>query len=85
MGNSNQRDVYFRKHIQDQPTPEDYLNALASSPYRTHQRMAVLLADELRLLQASVKQSDTLPSPEDSRPVEATGEPATTLSETESA
>lgn len=43
MGKALNRIVYFDSHIKNQPTAEEYLKALNSSPYRTHQRMAVAL------------------------------------------
>jgi hypothetical protein len=43
MGRSTNRNVYFKKMIEPQPTPASYLKALEDSPYRTHRRMAVAL------------------------------------------
>jgi len=50
MGKSNQRTYYFEKYIKNQPTAQAYLNALRSSPYKTHQRMAVALLPQLEAL-----------------------------------
>lgn len=40
---SSERSLYFEKKIKPQPTPQEYLVALATSPYKTHRRMAVAL------------------------------------------
>lgn len=43
MGRSNGRDLYFTRYIEPARTPEEYMEALKKSPYRTHRRMAALL------------------------------------------
>jgi hemerythrin len=59
MGRSVQRELYFRKHIQVAPTPEDYMQALAISPYKTHKRMfKALLPEFKRMLQESEETKD---------------------------
>jgi hypothetical protein len=50
MGKATQREIYFSKHIRNQPTADSYLNALKNSPYRTHQRMGFALAQEFEAM-----------------------------------
>lgn len=57
MGKSNLRDLYFNKYIKNQPTPQAYIQALQHSPYRTHNRMAVLLGAKLQELQREREQN----------------------------
>ena len=47
MGRSQARSVYFEQYIRPAPTVTDYMLALTKSPYKTHNRMAVLLMPEL--------------------------------------
>ena len=49
--NTGNRDIYFDKHIRNQPTAELYLEALEKSPYRSHRRYAVGLREEFNVLQ----------------------------------
>jgi hypothetical protein len=44
MGRSGQRSLFFDKFIRNQPTADKYIYALTQSPYKTHNRMAKLLA-----------------------------------------
>ena len=37
------RKLYFNKNIEPQESPQDYVLALAQSPFKTHRRMAVVL------------------------------------------
>jgi hypothetical protein len=57
MGSSENRDLYFRKEIENQVTPEAYLSALANSPYRTHRRMAERLQEQYKQLSLEREQS----------------------------
>lgn len=60
MGKSNQRQVFFEKHIRNEPTADGYVNALKNSPYRTHQRMALVLNPMLESLK---KKEDSYENP----------------------
>jgi hypothetical protein len=46
LGRSLNKELYFRKEIQNKPTAQSYLEALNNSPYKTHKRMAVALAQQ---------------------------------------
>lgn len=54
MGRANARTQYFEKIIKPAPNVTDYIKALQDSPYKTHRRMAVLLAPELEALRKEV-------------------------------
>lgn len=61
MGNSQQRTLFFEKHIRKQPTAQAYLNALRDSPYRTHNRMAIALSEiHNQMLEATKQIGDVL-------------------------
>lgn len=55
---SGNRQLYFDKNIRNTKTPEEYLKALAGSPYRTHRRMAVALQEQFKQLK-KMRDDDT--------------------------
>lgn len=55
---SANRQLYFDKHIRRSKTPEQYLTALANSPYRTHRRMALALQEQYNQLNEMRKQDE---------------------------
>lgn len=61
MGNNNHnRQLYFDKYIRNTKTPEEYIEALKKSPYRTHNRAAERLAVMLNdMIMEREKNADT--------------------------
>jgi hypothetical protein len=55
VGTSYRRDLYFDKHIKNQPTGKAYLEALIKSPYRTHQRIGSALKKQYMDFEAEIK------------------------------
>ena len=49
------RNLYFNKCIKNTETVEDYLLALAMSPFKTHRRMAEALLPEYERMKAITK------------------------------
>lgn len=47
MGRSLMKDNYLFKIQHNTKTPEEFLTALAASPFKTHRRMAVALSQSI--------------------------------------
>lgn len=57
MGKSSNRSLYFDKHIKNLESPEDYLLALAKSPYSTHRKLSLLLNAQFKILKENHEES----------------------------